>query len=363
MAVSLTGTAVSEPIPNIVVAPSTYNFGNVVVGTSSEASEVTVSNVGIAALHISSIGLSSSTDFTLDATPVGTTPCGGEVEAGGSCTVTVTFTPTSTGSKTATLTIVSDDPDTPEVSVSLTGRGVSELIRLVVSAGEKNQVSGSAEKTDVNVPMLQISLKAETEDTVVTSITFTGSGSGNEKDDLSAVRLYQDADGDGEVSAGDRELGEGVYSKDNGKVTFSGLNEVIVRGESETLLLVYDFNVQESAAASSIGLSPQVGGRVPFLLLAALASVFFILALGILAHTRRKGYGVGLALIASAVVLISSGCNLLLPTTTGGPATEVTFRVGIQSSDDIVANGGSSGEIASPEGDIPVEGRTVTVER
>ncbi len=114
-------------IQNISVLPTTHDFGNVAVGTSSEPLELTISNTGNADLEISGIGLSEITNYNLNENG-GSTACGSTmptISAGGSCTINVTFSPSSAGTLNATLTIDSDDPDTSSLGVSLTGSGVS----------------------------------------------------------------------------------------------------------------------------------------------------------------------------------------------------------------------------------------------
>lgn len=105
--------AVTGVVPDISVTTS-LAFGSVTVG-ASKTKTLTISNMGTAALTISSITVSGS-QFSR-----GTYP--GTIAAGGSGTVAVTFSPTSTGSKSATLTITSNDPDEASVTVALSGTG------------------------------------------------------------------------------------------------------------------------------------------------------------------------------------------------------------------------------------------------
>ena len=119
------------PVPNISVAPLNYNFGNVAAGSVSPATEVTLSNSGAAALHVSNMVLSDVSNFTLNANG-GSRPCGTTsptVPAGQNCTVSVQFRPSSAGPFGSTLRVDSDDPDTPSASVSLSGNGVAAPIQ------------------------------------------------------------------------------------------------------------------------------------------------------------------------------------------------------------------------------------------
>ena len=122
--VSLTGNGT---VPDILAAPASHDFGNVTIGSSSSL-EITIANGGTADLKVSGISLSTTSDFTLNPSGAGTSPCGSTtptVAAGGDCRVSATFSPQSSGAKTSILTISSDDPDSPIVSTTLTGSGVS----------------------------------------------------------------------------------------------------------------------------------------------------------------------------------------------------------------------------------------------
>ena len=110
--------------PAVSFNPTSLKWGKVLVGTTTGAKKVTLTNTGNAALNISSIAASG--DFAL-ATVKKTkkiTPCvnGGTVAAGGSCVVKVNFTPTQTGLRTGAVTFTDNAPDSPQ-NVPLTGKG------------------------------------------------------------------------------------------------------------------------------------------------------------------------------------------------------------------------------------------------
>ncbi len=106
--------------PDISVTPMSYDFGNVFVGANKVFSSVVVQNNGIVDLTISDISISGSAEFRVNYT----TCTGATIPPGGSCIIDVLFKPQSVGQKSASLDITSNDPDTPTVSVSLTGTGV-----------------------------------------------------------------------------------------------------------------------------------------------------------------------------------------------------------------------------------------------
>ena len=98
--------------------------------------------------------------------------------------------------------------------------------------GEEEQVAGSI--------MLSAS---DDDDWQVSSITFVASGSGNEVDDITKVRLRLSG-------AGGALLGEGVYSGDNGNITLSA-PQLIPAGTSSTFVLTYEFNAQKACPCNT----------------------------------------------------------------------------------------------------------------
>ena len=104
---------------DISILPTSYNFGNVTVKTTSPSKEFKISNAGNANLDISSINLSgANSEEFIQANNCST------VGIGGSCTVTVNFKPTSAGAKNAKLTISSNDPDKNIINILLSGTGI-----------------------------------------------------------------------------------------------------------------------------------------------------------------------------------------------------------------------------------------------
>ena len=108
----------------VTLSPTSLSFSNQMVGTTSPAQPVTVSNTGNANLTISSIAFAGSVtgDFAVAAT--GTT-CSNvsPMAVGTSCTINVTFTPTIVGSESASLS-VSDNITGGPLTVPLSGTGV-----------------------------------------------------------------------------------------------------------------------------------------------------------------------------------------------------------------------------------------------
>jgi hypothetical protein len=115
--------------PDIQVSPASINYGSYAVGEFSPAQFVTVTNQGYAPLNIGTVSIAGAnpSDFVL--APDGCT--GQSLTTGGSCILQVVFGPRSTGARSATLSIPSNDPDTPQVGIALTGSAPTIVYNLV----------------------------------------------------------------------------------------------------------------------------------------------------------------------------------------------------------------------------------------
>lgn len=118
--------------PDITVSPTSHDFGIVAAGTSSAVQTLTISNTGDADLVIGTLSIAGT-----DASEFGTENdnCSAQtIRPTAGCTVGAVFEPASTSTKTAHLTISSNDPDTPNLSIPLTGTGgLGVMLPLVLS--------------------------------------------------------------------------------------------------------------------------------------------------------------------------------------------------------------------------------------
>jgi len=112
--VALSGTGVSA----VVLSPTTVDFGNQNVGTTSVPIPVTLTNRGPNTLSITQIAIKGADagDFAQ------TNDCGSTVPPHGHCTITVTFTPTVKGQRSAKVSVSDDGGGSPQ-SVPLSGTG------------------------------------------------------------------------------------------------------------------------------------------------------------------------------------------------------------------------------------------------
>ena len=106
-----TSTAVS-------VTPTSLNFGDENVGSTSPAKVVTFKNAGSTPLTISSVSWTGQNDFAQ------TNNCQPTVAANSSCTFNITFKPTADGTFSATLNIGDPDVTGPQM-ITVTGTGVN----------------------------------------------------------------------------------------------------------------------------------------------------------------------------------------------------------------------------------------------
>ena len=125
--------------PIVSLSPTSLQFANQPVGTSSTAQTVTLTNRGDGALNISGIIVTGTdaTDFSQTHT------CGSSLAVRASCTISVTFAPAQLGPLTAAVTITDNAPGSPQ-SIALTGTGLSPVSLSTTSLTFPAQVTGTS---------------------------------------------------------------------------------------------------------------------------------------------------------------------------------------------------------------------------
>ena len=114
----------SVPEPNIIISPTSHDFGSINIGDTSTAQLFTITNTGNADLiigfdSISLTGADASEFYIWD------DDCSSQIiEPSLTCPIYVEFSPTSEGIKSAYLSISSNDPDTSVLDVHLSGTGI-----------------------------------------------------------------------------------------------------------------------------------------------------------------------------------------------------------------------------------------------
>jgi uncharacterized repeat protein (TIGR01451 family) len=110
--------------PEVTLTPTSLNFGQVVVGTTSPAQTVILTNTGAAPLDITNI--TNTGPFNINET------CPASLTAGQSCTIEVFFSPTAVGLANGILSIFTNAGTSPD-TVLLTGEGVPPPPALAIS--------------------------------------------------------------------------------------------------------------------------------------------------------------------------------------------------------------------------------------
>jgi hypothetical protein len=116
--VSLSGVGLTSGT-NATLSASILTFGNQVVGTTSPAQALTLSNYGTTALNIASVAVTADFGET-------DTCSGSSLASEASCTINVTFKPSAAGSASGTLSVTDDAPSSPQI-VLLGGTGVTSM--------------------------------------------------------------------------------------------------------------------------------------------------------------------------------------------------------------------------------------------
>lgn len=120
--------------PDISVSPGSLDFGNVIIGQTSVAQTVTITNTGTADLVINTLEIAGTSPTAFAAGQGATNGCvlpDQTLTPGASCTVDVNYIPDALGDQEALLFINANDPDTPQVQVSLAGTGIDNPAPIV----------------------------------------------------------------------------------------------------------------------------------------------------------------------------------------------------------------------------------------
>jgi hypothetical protein len=159
--VSLGGTGV---LPAVTLSPTSLTFSNQLVGTTSKAQTVTLTNTGLGILKITKRAMTG---------PFGlTTNCPATVSPGGSCNLSVTFKPTTIGTVTGSISITDNAPSSPQ-TISLQGTGTNiQLTPASLNFGSQKVGTTSARKLITLTNKGSVTLN-------ISGITITGTNSGD----------------------------------------------------------------------------------------------------------------------------------------------------------------------------------------
>jgi Domain of unknown function (DUF4082)/Bacterial Ig-like domain/Bacterial Ig domain/Abnormal spindle-like microcephaly-assoc'd, ASPM-SPD-2-Hydin len=112
------GAAGASPV--VGLSPTSLTFASQVVGTTSAAKSITLSNSGTAALTITGISITGTNSSSF----AQTNTCGTSVAAGANCTISVKFTPAAAGALSASVSIADNAAGSAQTA-ALTGTGAA----------------------------------------------------------------------------------------------------------------------------------------------------------------------------------------------------------------------------------------------
>jgi uncharacterized repeat protein (TIGR01451 family) len=162
----LTGTGID---PALSISPDSVDFGQQVVGTTSDKMAVLITSTGTTDLTVT--GLSASGDFAVAASDCTAQP----IPPGQTCFISVTFSPTASGSRSGTLTINSNAPSSPN-TLPLSGTGIAPVITVTPSSLQFGSVPVTTTSAPQTVTVGNAGSSPLTVSSVVTSGPFAVSG-------------------------------------------------------------------------------------------------------------------------------------------------------------------------------------------
>ncbi len=128
-------------VPDISAEPAAWDFGNVTVGSVSASRTFTVSNNGTAELVTGRVYLGGPNPYQFG---IVSEDCSNRtIEPSGKCTIKARYEPTRTGDMKAAIVIDSNDPDTPALSIKITGTGILQKFTIKAVAGANGGISPS----------------------------------------------------------------------------------------------------------------------------------------------------------------------------------------------------------------------------
>jgi hypothetical protein len=144
----------------VSLSPASLSFANQDIFTSSAQQDVTLTNVGTAALTINSINATGDYQQTNN--------CGSSLPAGNSCTIYFSFIPTTLGGDNETATLSDNAVDSPQ-TMSLTGTGVTSLVSFSPSSVSFSTQAVGTTSAPQNVILTNLELVALNFTSIVSS--------------------------------------------------------------------------------------------------------------------------------------------------------------------------------------------------
>jgi hypothetical protein len=171
--IPMTGTA-TTPSPLVCLSTGTsINFSNQLIGTTSTAQSVTITNCGSIPLTVSNVTFSgtASNDFSVSQACTSV-----PIAAGDTCTLQVTFTPSRSGTRQATLVISHNAAGSP-TTVTVHGVGVAPAPSICLSSSSIN--FGSLVVTSTSTVQSLTITNCGTAPLVISGVTITAGNAGD----------------------------------------------------------------------------------------------------------------------------------------------------------------------------------------
>ncbi len=260
--------------------------------------------------------------------------CSGfSIPPNGTCSIRIRFTPASVGAHSGQLRFQIQGETSP-IILPLEGEGIAgglSFIKLEVTPPAQPLKKGA-----MNISALAFALRAgSAENVLISSITLSAGGSGNDASHITDVKFWRDVNKDLVWDSGDVFLGNGKFPGDNGTLQ-TNLNKQIPGGTEEVWLVTLDFSNQISPSLALAGLGTTSShSAFPGILLPFFALFAFLWRWG-----RKMPY---------LFLLVLFGMMLItLPACGGGGQpppiipTTYTYRLQIPAPEDIQASGAVS---------------------
>jgi trimeric autotransporter adhesin len=168
VALSGAGTSAASTTATLSLTPASMTFASTMVGLTSAAQTITVTNTGTTAVSVRSYTFTGSdaSDFSLTAKT-----CSTSLAAGASCTLTIAFKPIAAGAATASL-VATDSASSSPQTVPLTGTGIPLQ---TVSLTPSSLTFAATNVGTTSVPQTVTIKNTGTTAVTVKSYAFTGS--------------------------------------------------------------------------------------------------------------------------------------------------------------------------------------------
>jgi len=242
--------------PDIAASPNGLDFGQVILGTAPTAS-IRIDNLGTDPLHVGSLSVNDPV-FHTDVSSAVIPPREFKI-------VTVTFTPVAVHASPAMITIVSDDPDTPTLTLPLSGEGIpAPVIGVAPQSLSESLFTGNASEqtlTVTNTGGSNLNLNVEVESTTqgmtpeqAVSAIIARSGIQNGPIPITGTRLSR-----GGYTAQTLTRPDEVASVSHSNHPLSGVDVVLVSAEDPSFSADVQANLIATGRFSSV---TQIDARI-----------------------------------------------------------------------------------------------------